>query len=158
MLIHSAKKQVKGELVLRIDGSDVEQVRCFKFLGVLVNDNLTWSDHISMVCSKATHSLNLLRRLSWFLPQPLLLLYLKSYILPSFDYCDVVWSGCTKDEALRLETLLNFACRTVLHKRRDYSASAARSELGLSTLTARRNLHLAQTHLIYVDAWVCHFQ
>ena len=48
MLIHSAKKQVKGELVLRIDGSDVEQVRCFKFLGVLVNDNLTWSDHISI--------------------------------------------------------------------------------------------------------------
>ena len=74
-------KKVKGELVLRIDGSDVEQVRCFKFLGVLVNDNLTWSDHISMVCSKATRSLNLLRHLSWFLPQPLLLLYLKSYIL-----------------------------------------------------------------------------
>ena len=63
----------------------------------------------------------------------------------SFDYCDVAWSGCTKDEALRLETLLNFACRTVLRKRRDYSASAARSELGLSTLSARRNLHLAQT-------------
>jgi hypothetical protein len=59
MLIHSAKKKVKGELVLRIDGSDVEQVQCFKFLGVLVNDNLTWSDHISMVCSKATHNLYL---------------------------------------------------------------------------------------------------
>ena len=58
---------------------------------------------------------------------------------------DIVWSGCTKDEALRLETLLNFACRTVLRKCRDYSASAAHSELGLSTLSARRNLHLAQT-------------
>ena len=50
-----------------------------------------------------------------------------------------------KDEALRLETLLNFACRTVLHRHRDYSASAVRSELGLSTLSARRKLHLAQT-------------
>ena len=123
----------------------VEQVQSFKFLGVLVNDTLTWSDHINLVCNKVTRSLHLLRRLSWFLPQPLLLLYLKSYILPSFDYCDVVWSGCTKDEALHLETLLNFACRTVLRKCRDYSASAARSELGLSTLSARRKLHLAQT-------------
>ena len=68
-----------------------------------------------------------------------------AYILPSFDYCDVVWSGCTKGEALPLEILLNFACRTVLSRRRDYFASAARSDHGLSTLSARRKLHLAQT-------------
>ena len=145
MLIHSARKKVSSGLKLMIDGMEVEQVRVFKFLGVLVNDTLTWSDHIDMVCNKVTRGLNLLRRLSWFLPQPLLLLYLKSYILPTFDYCDVVWSGCTRDEALRLETLLNFACRTVLRRRRDYSASSARGELGLSTLSARRKLHLAQT-------------
>ena len=123
----------------------MEQVRCFKFLGVLVNNTLTWSDHVlNMVCSKVSRSLNLLRRLSWFLPQPLLLLFLKSYILPTFDYCDIVWSGCTKHEARQLETLLNFSCRTVLRKRKDYSASAARRELGLPTLTSRRKLHTAQ--------------
>ena len=143
MLIHSNRKS-SSEIKLKIDGIEVEQVRCFKFLGVLVNDTLTWSDHVNLVCTKVTRSLSLLHRLSWFLPQSLLL-YLKSYILPSFDYCDVVWSGCTKDEALRLEALLNFACRTVIRKRRDYSASAARKQLGLSTLSCRRKLHLAQT-------------
>ena len=66
---------------------------------------------------------------------------IKSFLFSAqFDYCDVVWSGCTQNEALRLETLLNFACRTVLRRHRDYSASAARSELGLSTLSARRKL------------------
>ena len=76
-----------------------------------------------MVCKKVSHSLNLLRRLSWFLPQPLLLLYLKSYILPHFDYCDVVWIGCTKAESLLLESSPNFACRTVLHRCKLSSAS-----------------------------------
>ena len=90
----------------------------FQFLGVQVNDTLTWSDHINFVCSKVSRSLNLLRCLSWFLPQSLLLLFLKSYILPTFDYCDIVWSGCTKQESHRLETLLNFSCRTVLRRRR----------------------------------------
>ena len=90
-----------------------------------------------MVCNKVTRSLNLLRHLSWILPQPLLL-YLRSYILPFFGYCDVVWSGCTKDEALHLETLLNFACRTVLCRCRDYSASA-HSELGLAALQQEEN-------------------
>ena len=75
----------------------------------------------------------------------LLLLFLKSYILPLFDYCDVVWSGCTKSEASRLETLLNYACRTVLHKCRGSSTSAARRELGLSILASRRKRHLVLT-------------
>ena len=144
MLIHTNRKS-SSEVKLKIDGIEVELVRCFKFLEVLVNDTLAWSDHVNLVCTKITRSLSLLRCLSWFLPQTLLLLYLKSYILPSFDYCDVVWSGCTKDEALQLETLLNFACRTVLHKCRDYSASAAHKQLDLSTLSCRRKLHLAQT-------------
>ena len=143
MLVHSSKKKLQSGLNLSINGHDVIQVRCFKYLGVLVNDTLTWSDHIDMVCNKVTRNLNLLRRLSWFLPKSLLLLFLKSYIIPCFDYCDIVWSGCTKKEAHRLETLLNFGCRLVLRRRRQYSASAARRELGLTTLATRRKLHLA---------------
>ena len=81
----------------------------FKFLGVHVNDTLTWSDHVKKICLKVSWNLSLLRRLSWFLLQSLLLLYLKSYVIPTFDYCDVVWSGCTNDEAKCLETLLNLA-------------------------------------------------
>ena len=113
-------------------------------MGVTINDTLTWSDHINTVCAKVSRNLNLLRRLSWFLPQHLLL-FLKSYILPVFDYRDVVWSGCTKSEASRLETLLNYACCTVLRKCRGSSTSAAHRELGLSTLASRRKLHLALT-------------
>ena len=91
MLIHSSRKIVDGNLTLKIEENIVEQVRCYKFLGILVNDTwVAWVDHIDMVCKKVSHSLNLLRRLSWFLPQPLLVLFLKSYILPHFDYCDVV--------------------------------------------------------------------
>ena len=145
MLIHSARKKVSDRLALSVENVDIEQVQKFKFLGVIVNDTLSWGDHIDFVCNKVTRSLSLLRRLSWFLPRPLLLLYLKSYILPLFDYCDSVWSVCTKQDSHRLETLLNFACRTVLRKRRDYSASSARKELGVSTLSARQKVHLAQT-------------
>ena len=105
MLIHSSKKIVDGNLTLKIDDRIVECVRCFKCLGVVVSDTLTWVDHIDMLCKKVSRSLNLLRRFSWFLPRPLLLLFLKSYILPHFDYCDVVWIGCTKAESLRLRIL-----------------------------------------------------
>ena len=82
MLIHSARKKVSDKLALKVETVDIEQGHKFKFLGVVVNDTLSWGDHIEIVCNKVTRSLNLLRRLSWFLPRPLLLLYLKSYTLP----------------------------------------------------------------------------
>ena len=114
LLIHSSRKLVAGNLTLKTDDRTIERVRYFKVLGVEVNDPLTWVDHIGMVCKKVTRRLNLLHRLSWFLPCPILLLFLKSYILPHFDYCDVVWITCTNSESLRLESVLNFACHTVL--------------------------------------------
>ena len=60
---------------------------------------------------------------------------------PTFGYCDVVWSGCTNDEAKRLETYLNLGCGLVLRKPHFYSATASRKELGLTTLPAGRKLH-----------------
>ena len=142
MLIHSSRKKVDGNLELSVEGQPIELVRVFKFLGVLLNDALTWSDHIAHICAKASRSLNLLRRLSWFLPKCLLFLYFKSYVLLTLDYCDVVWSCCTFEEAKRLETRFNFGCRHILHKPRLYSASSARQELGLTSLNDRRKLHM----------------
>ena len=48
--------------------------------------------------SKVSQHVNLLRRLSWFLPPSLLVLYLKLYILPCVDYCDVVWDCCSNQD------------------------------------------------------------
>ena len=144
MLIHSNRRKVETGLNIHIDGATVEQVRISKYLGILLNDTLTWSDHVDLVCSKVNRALNLLRRLSWFLPRSLLLIYLKSYILLHFDYCDVVWSSCTQEESRRLESLWNYGCKMVLLRHRDSSSTAARQDLGLTTLTSRRKLHVAQ--------------
>ena len=101
MLIHSSSSRKRNlpPLDLHLLGSRIEQVSSFKFLGVIINNTLTWSDHINYIAQKVSHSICFLRRLSWFLPRSLLVLFLKSYILPVFDYCDLVWASCTKQEA-----------------------------------------------------------
>ena len=146
MLIHSSasRKRNLPPLDLHLLGSQIEQVFSFKFLGIIINNTLTWSDHVKYISQKVSRSISLLRRLSWFLPRSLLVLFLKSYILPVLDYCDVVWDSCTKKEAQQMETLLNYACRVVLHRQKHESATAARAELGLTTLAVRRKIHLAR--------------
>lgn len=50
MLIHFTKKPLNNSLSLKIGNRSVEQVVCYKFPGVTVNnDILTWSDHVDMV-------------------------------------------------------------------------------------------------------------
>ena len=147
MCIKNGRRKVESALDIHLDVVAVEQVRVIKYLGVLINNTLTWSDHVGLVCRKVNGCLNLLRRLSWFLPRSLLLTYLKSYILPHFDYCDVVWSSCTQEESRRLESLLNFGCKIVLCKRRDFSSTTALHELELTALTSRRRIHTVQCML-----------
>ena len=64
MLIHLSRKVTGSILELSVDGSQVEQVRSFKFLGVAITDTLTWSDHINTVCAKVSRNLNLTFSLS----------------------------------------------------------------------------------------------
>ena len=111
---------------------------------MLINDTLTWTDHINHVITKVSRNVNLLRRLSWFLLHSLLALYLKSYILPLIDYCDVVWDNCTQHDSSRLQSLFNYACRLALRRPRLSSSSALWKDLGLSSLCCRRKLHLAE--------------
>ena len=148
MLIRSCRTRVvPPPLNLSLSGLQIEQVHTFKLLGVVINDTLTWTDHINHIISKLSRSINLLRRLSWFLPRPLLVLYLKSYILPCVDYCDIVWNNCTQQDSSRLQTLFNYACRLVLHRPRLSSSCALWEDLGLIRLLTRRKLHLAE--LVY---------
>ena len=69
----------------------VEQVYTTKFLGVYINDTLTWCEHVGHVSSSISRNLNLLRWLLWFLPKSTLLVIYHSYILPSLTI--VMWCG-----------------------------------------------------------------
>ena len=145
MLIRSPRsKNPPPTLDIQLCGCRIEQVTSFKFLGVIISDALCRKTHITHITRKVSQQVNLLRRLSWFLPSSLLVLYLTSYILPCVDYCDVVWDCRSKQDSSRLQTLFNHGCRIALHRPRLSSSSALCKDLGLSSLASRRKLHLAE--------------
>ena len=142
MLIHSARRTNLPPPSIHLLSTPVEQVHSTTFLGVCINDTLNWCEHVWLVSSTVSRNLNLLWRRSWFLPKAALLVFYCSYILPSFDYCDVVWVCCTKDEAALLERLQNFAAKTILCQCRRYLASSARRKVSFSRLATIAGLAL----------------
>ena len=52
----------KRELTLNLLGSEIERVDSIKYLDLTIKDNLSWSEHISKICSKARTLVGMLFR------------------------------------------------------------------------------------------------
>lgn len=86
-----------------------------KILGVQVDDNLTWTDHISKVCRKMSSNVWLLSKIRPYLSQEHRVLFYKSYIQPHIDYANIIWGNAAKTSLLHIERLQRRACRVILN-------------------------------------------
>ena len=114
MLIHSCRRRSLPPLEIQLNGTSIQQVQSYKYLGVVISDTLSWSQHIDLVCSKAAKGIGLLRQLSWFLPRQALSTMYNTYILPHLTYADAVWGTCTQVQSRGLEHLQNYAAHIIL--------------------------------------------
>ena len=72
----------------------LELVENFKYLGVLLDQILSWKDHIDYIGSILSSRLDVLRRARKVLPKATCLLLYNTLALPLFDYCSPVWDSC----------------------------------------------------------------
>ena len=87
-----------------------------KLLGVTIDSNLKFNEHISNLCIKASRQINVLMRLKRNLDFSTKLLVYKSFILCHFNYCPLVWHECGADNTRKLERLQYRALRFVFNE------------------------------------------
>ena len=97
---------------LLLEGHPMEQVKIFKYLGVLLSHDLSWCEHIQSVCSKARKILGLLYRRFYnnTSSDSFVQLYL-SLVRPHLDYASALWSPYLKKDVSALENVQKLACR-----------------------------------------------
>ena len=71
MIIKSARKR-DMELSLNISNSDgsshvLERKQCIKYLGVMIEESLTWKYHIAFVCSRISRNIGIMSKLRYYL-------------------------------------------------------------------------------------------
>ena len=94
-----------------INGKTVEQVDSFKYLGVMLDEKLPFTEHVTAVQKKSQQRLHVLRKLRAFYVDPLLLLRLyRSIIEPLLTYCSICYypALCVKNRNRLLENLTCF--------------------------------------------------
>lgn len=101
-------------LALQHGGEVIEQVSDFKYLGVVMDSELTFSAHIAGLARKINSRLGVLGRVRKFLPQDLRVMLYNALVLPHFDYASIVWSNTHAKYTDRLASLQARAGRIIL--------------------------------------------
>ena len=120
----------------------LDQVNSFKYLGVYLDPTLSWKDHLTHVRNSVNRKIGLLYRTRSFLKGDTLNTIYQSVVLPSLEYCDVVWGNAAKQYLCKLTKLQNRAGKTILNVDRLFPTKSMLDCLGWKTLDSRREAHL----------------
>ena len=113
MLITTKKNQNKLDLIF--DNQEAEQVQNFKYLGVILDDEIKFVAHFKILMGKLIRALGIFSRAATFLLASARITLYHTLILPHIDYCSTVWSNSLRKQDLsKLQRIQNRGMRIVL--------------------------------------------
>ena len=133
-----------GELNIQLDNQPISRVEHAKSLGLIIDDRLSWSNHIRELCRKMSSAIGALRRRvrSLFSQSTAVKIY-NALIQPHFDYCAPVWYGLSSYLCEKLQKLQNRATRVILQANYEVNSSLLLETLKWDQLSLRRRKHKA---------------
>ena len=87
---------------ISVGGNMLTQVNSVRYLGVLIDPVLSWTLHINRMVSRVRSRLASIVRYGSLPPAVLCMLY-SAFVMPLFDYCDVIWSPSTAKQTCLIE-------------------------------------------------------
>ena len=94
-----------------IKGFSFNRVAEYKYLGVVMDECLTWKAHAKYLLGKAGKRIGMLGRTRKILSIETANKVYKTFILPIIDYCDTVWNCCGAANSNKIEKLQRRAAR-----------------------------------------------
>ena len=70
-----------------IDNKEIKTTKPIKLLGINIDDQLKFNEHISILCSKRAMQLNAVSRLQKYMGKSEKEAIINSFILSKFNYC-----------------------------------------------------------------------
>ena len=138
------KREISQDLKIKLGGEVLERKRTIKFLGITLDDNLTWQGQIEKVKSKLTNSLYALRRVKHVLAKYNLKIIYFDLFHPHLEYGLILWGAANATLVNKLFVLQKKAIRLVTGSCYNEHTNPLFSQLKILKLTDMYELHLAK--------------
>jgi len=81
---------------IMINDCEIKRVNSVKFLGIIVDEKLSWKNHIEMLAARLSRNIGILYKVSTKLPNEVLMLLYNTLISSHICYCCIAWGGAAK--------------------------------------------------------------
>ena len=130
----SKMRDLEETLCITIQNESIYRAPFVKSLGIFIDENLDWGDHVSHVLKKVSSGLSILKVSKNYLPQGTLRILYNSLIESHFRYVNIIWGNCGEIFLTRLQKLQNRAARIITGSDYDTPAEPLIEQLGWKTV------------------------
>ena len=88
---NSRKLKLVNDVSLKVNSTAIDRCDSFKYLGVVINQTMSWSEHIDSISTKINQRIGMAKRIRHLLPLRAKLTLYNCLIIPLFEYGDTVW-------------------------------------------------------------------
>ena len=145
LVMSKGKETPKIEIEFEDDNKHIKikPEESLKILGIYVDKNLNWNEQIRHTKKRAMNAIINLSRAKHMLTEKTKIILYNTLVTPHFTYGDIIWGGCSQENARKLQVAQNFAMRTIKNKRKRESAKEILHEMKYLNLAEKRQVHEA---------------
>ena len=106
-------KRNNPKLSIQINDSELEEKTETNFLGIFIDNKLTWKAHINHICNKVSKSIAILRQVRSIFPKNILRMIYMSLVYTYLNYCNLIWGAAERTNVEPLFRLQKKAIRII---------------------------------------------
>ena len=133
--IRRIENQPVAQPYFTIGEQKIEMITNVRYLGVQLDRQLNWENHIDTIKTKANRALGLIKYSKKYLPLDILNKMYIGIVEPHLRYFCSVWGSCSESKISTLQKMQNRAARIVTSSPYYVSAAPIIQDLGWSTIS-----------------------
>ncbi len=96
-------KKSNKKIKIKINNIEIEEAQVVKYLGVLIDNKLSWKAHVQQINLKISKGIGIIARLRHYVSKNILIDIYNSCIQPHINYAVINWGGTFKSTLNPLE-------------------------------------------------------
>jgi len=143
IIFRNKSKKIEKIPEIIIDNCKINPVTSCKFLGVIINENLSWADHIETIRKKISKNIGLIKHIKHQLSVDVLRSLYFALVSPYLEYCNMVWAIGSNTALNQLFITQKRAIRVISNSRWNAHTAPLFKNLKILTILELNKLQIA---------------